>query len=351
MAFAFTGPGIAARVPEMRSARLRPRALRRALANPRSSPVPGADVGLRGPGGVSHLAHSRALRALRVSSGRGGRHSIPAATQGTKEPAGFAGNSRYAEVVSQWRIQFRGQGFDLPTGTADIGRMPDCWLVLSDDQVSRYHARVSCHGSQTTLEDRGSRNGTFVNGRRIEQPVRLQDGDKISIGRESLIVTCEVAVVESAQAANKASRVTVTSPLTSSIGLLAGLIEKSVRLGRAAEAERYATAALTQLARNQCSPESGPVEACIYSVLLLAKQSGQATWIDQVFQLYSDRDWILSENVLSETREALDRIPRIPGSGLSAYESTLRRMQAAGQRIPAALLSSIAELRDSYRED
>lgn len=62
-----------------------------------------------------------------------------------------------------------------------IGRDPACDIAIFDRQVSRHHARLTPGAVGVTLEDLGSKNGTHVNGERIEQPVTLQDGDVILI--------------------------------------------------------------------------------------------------------------------------------------------------------------------------
>ena len=62
-----------------------------------------------------------------------------------------------------------------------IGRNPDNDIVLSDNSVSRQHARVRSEQGCLTIEDMGSANGTYVNGYRI-QLQRLSASDTIQIG-------------------------------------------------------------------------------------------------------------------------------------------------------------------------
>jgi DNA-binding winged helix-turn-helix (wHTH) protein len=49
--------------------------------------------------------------------------------------------------------------------------------------ASRCHARIFVAGTTATIEDLGSKNGTYVNGERLEQPTLLTNGDEIWIGR------------------------------------------------------------------------------------------------------------------------------------------------------------------------
>jgi len=69
----------------------------------------------------------------------------------------------------------------------DIGRSLRAELCLDDDGVSRHHARIKRVGDAVWVEDLESRNGTFVNGVKVVEPVQLADGDKIHVGRGSIL--------------------------------------------------------------------------------------------------------------------------------------------------------------------
>jgi len=75
----------------------------------------------------------------------------------------------------------------LRSGLNLIGRSPECQLRIASGKVSRRHASLVVEPEGATLEDLGSRNGTWWRGERLEAPVRLQDGDEIGIGDEILI--------------------------------------------------------------------------------------------------------------------------------------------------------------------
>ena len=62
-----------------------------------------------------------------------------------------------------------------------VGRDVECDIVIADRQISRFHARFTPTGEGTLLEDLGSKNGTFYNGNRLEDPVILLDGDQVQI--------------------------------------------------------------------------------------------------------------------------------------------------------------------------
>lgn len=62
-----------------------------------------------------------------------------------------------------------------------IGRSRTNSIVLDDMLVSRRHVRITAEGEGLVLEDLGSRNGTFVNGRRVMR-THLHEGDRIGVG-------------------------------------------------------------------------------------------------------------------------------------------------------------------------
>ncbi len=69
-----------------------------------------------------------------------------------------------------------------------IGRSLDCPVCIKDNRVSSQHARLICECSQVTIQDMGSKNGTFVNGRKRAEST-LNDGDRIMVGSTELVIT------------------------------------------------------------------------------------------------------------------------------------------------------------------
>jgi DNA-binding winged helix-turn-helix (wHTH) protein len=75
----------------------------------------------------------------------------------------------------------------LESGENVVGRDRKAEVSIEDSTISRRHAQILIAGNAATLEDLGSKNGTFVQGRRIEKPRRLADGDRIQVG--SIVLT------------------------------------------------------------------------------------------------------------------------------------------------------------------
>lgn len=71
---------------------------------------------------------------------------------------------------------------DLMQDEVVVGRLPDCDLQLDSNMVSRRHAKLFRQGGDYAIEDMGSGNGTFVNGKRIDGPTTLKHGDRLKLG-------------------------------------------------------------------------------------------------------------------------------------------------------------------------
>ncbi len=68
-----------------------------------------------------------------------------------------------------------------------IGREGDGVILVKSSTVSRRHARIMLDATGGMIEDLGSKNGTYVNDRRVDAATRITDGDQIRIG--SLLFT------------------------------------------------------------------------------------------------------------------------------------------------------------------
>jgi DNA-binding winged helix-turn-helix (wHTH) protein len=80
-----------------------------------------------------------------------------------------------------WIIWAWGQAA-LKDGEQLVGRDTDVAVWLESPSVSRHHARICVSETEATIEDLGSKNGTYVRGNRVLAPVPLDDGDEIRVG-------------------------------------------------------------------------------------------------------------------------------------------------------------------------
>lgn len=92
-----------------------------------------------------------------------------------------------------WQIVINGPGYfdtpyDLPEGVTTLGRAEENDIVLSGDLVSRRHARFHVKGEELQVEDLGSRNGSRHNGQPLTGMVKVNAGDVVNVGENTLNV-------------------------------------------------------------------------------------------------------------------------------------------------------------------
>lgn len=97
-----------------------------------------------------------------------------------------------------------------------IGRNDDNNFVLTDRWISRNHAMLQCmDNGEYYLIDLGSRNGSFVNGRRVSIPVILAHGDNITFGQTEMEFCCpsSMTVVDKQHSEEDSQEVSATVAL------------------------------------------------------------------------------------------------------------------------------------------
>jgi pilus assembly protein CpaF len=114
----------------------------------------------------------------------------------------------YAVVITDEAGVQRTLDFSKPELT--VGRVQGNDIVLSKRNVSKQHARLTLKGEQAVIVDLNSTNGTWVNGRKINSPQSLKQGDKIYIA--DFIITLQPAN-DGSERASSAPRVSEPPPL------------------------------------------------------------------------------------------------------------------------------------------
>jgi DNA-binding winged helix-turn-helix (wHTH) protein len=90
-------------------------------------------------------------------------------------------------LAARFRVTHLARDFELRPGENVLGRDNDVSVVIPMKSISRRHARIVISGDAATLEDLGSKNGTWVRGRRIAEPTEINDGDEIRLGSVPLV--------------------------------------------------------------------------------------------------------------------------------------------------------------------
>lgn len=129
----------------------------------------------------------RGIGDLREVSDEDSHDKGPARRSGGNGRGSFvppSGRSQVAElIVEDSSIMAPQTRFDVNNGTTSLGRSSGSDIVLnSDDYASGSHAQLTRHGGLLYVEDTGSTNGTFVNGRKTVGATPLRSGDKVRVG-------------------------------------------------------------------------------------------------------------------------------------------------------------------------
>jgi DNA-binding winged helix-turn-helix (wHTH) protein len=100
---------------------------------------------------------------------------------------------RVAEDASEapefaYRLVWGRREITLDQGENLIGRDREAIVWIDDESVSRRHARISVGPEGATIEDLGSKNGTYLGGKKIRRAVLLADRDAVKIGPASLTI-------------------------------------------------------------------------------------------------------------------------------------------------------------------
>jgi DNA-binding winged helix-turn-helix (wHTH) protein len=121
-----------------------------------------------------------------------------------------AGNERFIRTVHRFGYAFKGDATEVGARCDDRTDYARCWVIwkwgqvalkegnhllgrdgdvtvwLESPSVSRHHARIRIAGADITIEDLGSKNGTFLRGERLTAATPLEDGDEIRLGSVSV---------------------------------------------------------------------------------------------------------------------------------------------------------------------
>ncbi len=132
--------------------------------------------------------HGRQGRFIRTVHGFGYAFSgeavtsdLPAAAEDRAEGELAAGTG----PTACW-LSWGDRDYPLQPGVQTLGRDHSAQVRIDAPSVSRVHARLTCCLIEASIEDLGSKNGTWVNGQRVEGAAPLHDGDEVRLGTITL---------------------------------------------------------------------------------------------------------------------------------------------------------------------
>jgi DNA-binding winged helix-turn-helix (wHTH) protein len=136
---------------------------------------------------VSEATLASLIAEIREAIGEGGKDARYIRTVhgfGYSFAGAASDTSRESPVgsASCWRLLWEGREIALREGETILGRDHLAGIRIPSESISRRHARIVVAESAATLEDLGSKNGTYLRGEKIEEPKALEDGDSIRLG-------------------------------------------------------------------------------------------------------------------------------------------------------------------------
>ncbi len=144
-------------------------------------------------GGSSPAAAPGAASPVAAEGMSPARSAVPPSPVIRHEPVGGARTPRSHPSQRPW-LDVDGDHYPLLAAITILGRDNSADVILDDPGISRQHTeiRVTTDGPHliANIRDLGSTNGTFVNGDRITSQ-RLSDGDRVNVGRTSMIFRAE----------------------------------------------------------------------------------------------------------------------------------------------------------------
>jgi pSer/pThr/pTyr-binding forkhead associated (FHA) protein len=208
-----------------------------------------------------------------------------------------------------------------------LGRRSDADVPLVfDDAVSGTHARIVCKDGDWFCQDEGSRNGTFVNGKRISQPVKLVNGVQLQVG----------TTVFSFLAANSAQEGDLPFPIAVSRILVehqAGALARVKALLDALETTlRFIVATELAVARESAAERAAKELASLGTLRPLSTLS-MGRWVEIAIRLASIAAEGRDPHVAEVAAALLDRSDSVPLADRLRQAVTFRNKQIGHGRI------------------
>ena len=243
----------------------------------------------------------------------------------------------------------------LAPGAYEIGRSAHCQVILDGEKVSRLHARSVIDDGGASVDDLGSANGVFVNGKRLVRgPMAIKAGDRLVIGEVELELELSVGETTETQRpeARPSGRPTLTESLPSpasnpsamrsvattkvnALELLGNVAERAVGTGDAKRAEMILEARLREVLEAAKSDRWDPRsrELSVSLALLLARALPSAAWLDFAVELLAVTHTLPSEGELTAFEGAVGRVTGANARKLQDYTTLVRAMPSSLEKV------------------
>lgn len=210
--------------------------------------------------------------------------------------------------MARYRLRYRSTDLQIADELV-IGRSSDCHLTVDDDGVSRRHAVIRITDDGAVVEDLQSRNGTTVNGRRIDGPHTLSHLDRIGIGGQELMLLESTRASMEGRGAVTMATAANQPGLGEGFALVGDVARKSLAMGDHQRAEQVIgkhLEGILRAAREGAKVPDDNFEQAVGLALELAEHRG-ARWIDWIFAVHGATRTLMTSEVIDRLHELVRR--------------------------------------------
>jgi pSer/pThr/pTyr-binding forkhead associated (FHA) protein len=256
------------------------------------------------------------------------------------------------------RIRYKMRGLRVFPGEYVIGRSRSCHLIIDDDLVSRRHACLTFEEPiRLIIRDLGSRNGVFVNGKRIGVDARgLADGDIFTIGSEELHVFVEKPDASLNSSAPKdsslddASRIVLKPAVatvpertetTNDLDLIGAVADRALVAGHPRDAEKLLEMHLRSVlfdAQTHGRTTARVRQKAFEYGLRLAEATAKGEWFDYAVDLLCSEKSVCSQEQFAKLKHVAGLVPCVDTRRLKRYTAILRAEAPTMEAIKMATL-------------
>jgi len=270
--------------------------------------------------------------------------------------------------MQQFRLRYRAHDIELLPGEFVIGRSEDCQLSLDDAMISRRHALLRVSSTGVVVADLGSRNGVAVNGDRVKEERRLNDGDRITVGKHELVLS--VLQPDSVRTRGPLARTlgpvelhdldalvhgrpqyTPTTGMARALGsfsTLSQLADKAFAMGRPEEAERLLAAPLNEFLKEiqkGATIDPSVLGRFASAALRLATELQKASWVEWILQVYQRAGHFVPAAIIDALLVLSPKLKHLGRKPIMDYVTTMQGASSitANERFLLQRLESLAK--------
>lgn len=267
-------------------------------------------------------------------------------------------------VAGRYLLRSFDHAVSLAPGEVIVGRGHDCDLTLDDPLVSREHARLTVADDLLVVEDLGSRNGTVVNGERVQGAIRLDAGDRLTLGSHQFLVVDQTRdrrsrkITRQARSSGAVKRPPETlrpppavPPVTGSTNLFDMLLAVSERALSKGDLEEAGSSVANVLVSVRAALVRGQgvgddsMRRLRDVCLGMAERSLEVRWLDRLFEVYTTAGRVMEAETIDRVHRTMQQLGYLATDAFTTYLDKLHGLAADLDADGRDRLTRLEELR------